>query len=106
MRRPAERYITPLTTTGTEEPPTPGNVHICCSFATLPALIWVSGENRVAPESRLMFCQSPGATAAGVVAARCPACANTAAAMPMLTAVMSPKRFIVAPVDEIRNAEC
>ena len=28
-RRPADKYITPLMTTGTDEPPTPGNVHAC-----------------------------------------------------------------------------
>jgi hypothetical protein len=71
----------------------------------LPALICVSGEKRLAPESRLMFCQSPGATAEAAGAVRCPACANTAAAMPMLTAVMSPKRFMRAPVGEIQNSK-
>jgi hypothetical protein len=86
-----------LTTTGTDEPPTPGNVQACASFPTLPALICVSGEKRLAPESRLMFCQSPGATAVAAGAVRCPACANTAAAIPMLTAVMRPKRFISSP---------
>jgi hypothetical protein len=56
------RYITPLTTSGTDDPPpTIGAVHASFNVATLPALICVSGEYRFAPESRLMLTQSPGA---------------------------------------------
>src|SRR5688572_23443707 len=44
-----------------------------------------------------MLCQSPAATAAGAVL-RGFDCANTAAAIPMATAVISPNRFITSPV--------
>jgi hypothetical protein len=67
-QRPLDTYITPSTTSGTDDPPPPiGNVQACCSRATLPGLICVSGENRVAPGSRLMLIQSPAASGVGRV---------------------------------------
>src|SRR5688500_11757941 len=90
-QRPLETYMTPSTTSGTDDPPPPiGNVHACCSLATLPGLIWVSGEKRVAPGSRLMLTQSPGAICVGLLP-----CAQVATTSVATAATMTRRRNVV-----------